>query len=197
MAKYTKKWDKEFTKRYSNAIQELQSLENEYKEMVDNNPDAWISVYPEYSTIEFGDNNGFYITHFKEGDLPNKTNEHVNVTIQSPNGMFGFDFVTLDSLIKFRNSLMVEIDKFQRPVEEVKNVISDDDCEDEEEGWEDNEYQEYTIQASRTCVESWTHTVQARCACEAYRLVQDDDDGSTHDDNNDYNDYGDIDYEMI
>ena len=26
MAKYTKKWDKEFTKKYSDAIKELQSL---------------------------------------------------------------------------------------------------------------------------------------------------------------------------
>jgi len=80
-------------------------------------------------------------------------------------------------------------------VEIVKNVVSDD-CEDEE-GWEDNEESEYTIQASRTCVQSWTHTVIARSSCEAYRKVQEDTDGSTHDENDDYDQYGEIDYEII
>ena len=37
----------------------------------------------------------------------------------------------------------------------------------------------------------------ARSTCEAYRLVQEDEDGSTHDENNDYVDYGEIDYESI
>jgi len=80
-------------------------------------------------------------------------------------------------------------------VYQVKNVVSDD-CEDEE-GWEDNEESEYTIQASRTCVQSWTHTVIARSSCEAYRKVQEDTDGSTHDENDDYDQYGEIDYEII
>jgi hypothetical protein len=67
----------------------------------------------------------------------------------------------------------------------------------DEEGWEDNEEEEYTIQASRTCVQTWTHTVMARSSCEAYRKVQEDLDGSTHDENDDYDNYGNIDYEVI
>ena len=189
MAKYTKKWDKEFTKRYSNAIKELQSLENEYKQMVNDNPDAWISLYPDETNIEFGECKGFYVTHVKENE-----SEHVSVTLQSDNGVFGFEFKSFNELKKFRNDVIDAFDKFQRPVD--TKIMLDDECE-EEEGWEDNEEQEYTIQASRTCVETWTHTVMARSTCEGYRLGQEDGDGSTHDENNDYVDYGEIDYESI
>jgi hypothetical protein len=192
MAKYTKKWDKEFTKKYSNAIKELQSLENEYKQMVVDNPDAWISLYPEESQIEFGTCDGFYVSHSKQGEYEDKPNEHINVTLRSENAMFSFDFESFDKIIEFRDDVIKAVDKFQRPVE--TKVLLTDECEDEE-GWEDNEEQEYTIQCSRTCVESWTHTVMARSTCEAYRKVQED--GEGHDENNDYNDYGDIDYESI
>ena len=78
----------------------------------------------------------------------------------------------------------------------VKETV-DDDCEEEDENWEDNPYEEYTIQASRECVQTWTHTVQARSSCEAYRLVQEDTDGSTHDENDDYDNYGEISWEII
>lgn len=191
MAKYTKKWDKEFAKRYSNAIDELQKLETEFKEMVDNNPSEWITIFPDNSQIEFGMCDGFYVTH---NEADEDKSEHINVTLKSKLGMFSFDFHTFDELKKFRNEIIEEVDKFSRYTETKETI--DDDCEDEE-GWEDNEYSEYTIQASRTCVETWTHTVQARSTCEAYRLVQEDEDGSTHDENNDYNDYGEIDYESI
>ena len=190
MAKYTKKWDKEFTKRYSDTIKELQDLENEYKEMVQSNPDALVWIFPKESSIEFGENDGFYVIHNKEN-----TTEKINITLKSKIGSFGFDFSDFKSLTLFRNDLIEAIDKFQRPIEEIKNTINND-CEDEE-GWEENELQEYTIQASRTCVQTWTHTVMARSTCEAYRLVQEDEDGSTHDQNDDYDDYGDIDYESI
>ena len=90
---------------------------------------------------------------------------------------------------------MESIDKFGRVPEVQKNSVSDD-CEDEE-GWEDNEETEYTIQASRSCVQTWTHTVMARSACEAYRKVEEDIDGSTHDENDDYDQYGEIDWEII
>ena len=191
MAKYTKKWDKEFTKKYSNAIKELQSLENEYKQIVRDNPDAWISIYPDESQIEFGDTNGFFVTHYKENQTQDLLKEHVNVTLRSENGMFSFNFSSFEELKRFRNEIIEQTDKFQRPVEKV---LLTDECEDEE-GWEDNEEQEYTIQCSRTCVESWTHTVMARSTCEAYRKVQED--GEGHDENNDFDDYGDIDYESI
>jgi hypothetical protein len=191
MAKYTKKWDKEFTKKYSNAIKELQSLENEYKQMVIDNPDAWISLYPDETNIEFGESNGFFVAHYKENESENSPKEHVNVTLRSENGMFSFNFSSFEELKRFRNDVIEQTDKFQRPVD--TKVLLDDECE-EEEGWENNEEEEYTIQCSRTCVESWTHTVMARSTCEAYRMAQE---GEGHDENNDYNDYGDIDYESI
>ena len=191
MAKYTKKWDKEFTKKYSNAIKELQSLENEYKHMVIDNPDAWISLYPDETNIEFGESNGFFVAHYNENESENSPKEHVNVTLRSENGMFSFDFSSFEELKRFRNDVIEQTDKFQRPVD--TKVLLDDECE-EEEGWENNEEEEYTIQCSRTCVESWTHTVMARTTCEAYRMAQE---GEGHDENNDYNDYGDIDYESI
>jgi len=191
MAKYTKKWDKEFTKKYSNAIKELQSLENEYKQMVIDNPDAWISLYPDETNVEFGENNGFFVAHYKENESENSPKEHINVTLQSENGMFSFDFSSFEELKRFRNDVIEQADKFQRPVD--TKVLLDDDCE-EEEGWENNEEEEYTIQCSRTCVESWTHTVMARTTCEAYRKAQE---GEGHDENNDYNDYGELDYESI
>jgi hypothetical protein len=192
MAKYTKKWDKEFTKKYSNAIKELQSLENEYKQMVTDNPDAWISIYPDETQIEFGVCDGFYVTHNKEDEYPKKPNEHISITLKSENGLFTFDFESFEKIIEFRNDVIKSVDKFQRPVD--TKVLLTDECEDEE-GWEDNEEQEYTIQCSRECVQSWTHTVMARSICEAYRKVQED--GEGHDENDDYDNYGDIDYESI
>jgi ABC-type Zn uptake system ZnuABC Zn-binding protein ZnuA len=52
MPKRTKKWEKDFEKRYSNAIKELQSLENEYKQMREDNTDSyWFGLYPSESSI--------------------------------------------------------------------------------------------------------------------------------------------------
>ncbi len=191
MAKYTKKWNKEFTKRYSDAIKELQSLENEYKQMVKDNPDSWISLYPEESQVEFGVSDGYYVTHNKQGEYEENPNEHITITLKSELGMFSFNFESFDKVIEFRDDVIRATDKFNRPVE--TKVIITDDCE-EEEGWEDNEEEEYTIQCSRSCVQSWTHTVMARSICEAYRKAQD---GEGHDENDDFDEYGDIDYESI
>ncbi len=192
MSKYTEKWKKEFTKRYSKAILELQTLENEYKEMVDTNPDKWISIYPDESTIEFGKCDGFYINHYNEGSSDDNPEEHVDVTLKSELGMFGFKFNTFEQLKEFRNDIIEAMDKFNRPVIE-RNLISDD-CEEEDENWEENEESEYTIQCSRECVQSWTHTVMARSVCEAYRKAQE---GEGHDENDDFDQYGEIDYELI
>lgn len=191
MAKYTKKWSKEFTKKYSDAIKELQSLENEYKQMVKDNPDSWISLYPEESQVEFGVSDGYYVTHNKQGEYEENPNEHITITLKSELGMFSFNFESFDKVIEFRDDVIKATDKFNRPVE--TKVIITDDCE-EEEGWEDNEEEEYTIQCSRSCVQSWTHTVMARSICEAYRKAQD---GEGHDENDDFDEYGDIDYEAI
>lgn len=192
MSKYTEKWKKEFTKRYSKAILELQTLENEYKEMVDTNPDKWISIYPDESTIEFGKCDGFYINHYNEGSSDDNPEEHVDVTLKSELGMFGFKFNTFEQLKEFRNDIIEAMDKFNRPVVE-RNLISDD-CEEEDENWEENEESEYTIQCSRECVQTWTHTVMARSVCEAYRKAQE---GEGHDENDDFDQYGEIDYELI
>ncbi len=192
MSKYTEKWKKEFTKRYSKAILELQTLENEYKEMVDTNPDKWISIYPDESTIEFGKCDGFYINHYNEGSSDDNPEEHVDVTLKSELGMFGFKFNTFEQLKEFRNDIIEAMDKFNRPVIE-RNLISDD-CEEEDENWEENEESEYTIQCSRECVQTWTHTVMARSVCEAYRKAQE---GEGHDENDDFDQYGEIDYELI
>jgi hypothetical protein len=194
MGKHTKKWEKDFEKRYSSTIKELQALEEEYKEMKESNPDKYISVWPDDSYIGFGELDGFYVTHYPENHDESAPQEHVGVTLKSTLGSFTFHINTFDQLKEFRNEVIDAMDSFNRPVD--TKVLVNDDCEDEE-GWEDNEETEYTIQASRTCVQTWTHTVMARSACEAYRLVQEDPDGSTHDENDDYNDYGNIDYEII
>jgi hypothetical protein len=192
MAKYTEKWKKEFTKKYSKAITELQSLENEYKQMVLDNPDSWISVYPDESNVDFGKCDGFYVSYHKEDSSEDNPKEHVSVSLKSEIGMFSFYFDTFDQIKELRNGVIDALDKFNRPVVE-RNLITDD-CEEEDENWEDNEEQEYVIQCSRECVQSWTHTVMARSTCEAYRKAQE---GEGHDENDDFNQYGEIDYESI
>ncbi len=192
MPKRTKKWEKDFEKRYSNAIKELQSLETEYKQMQEDNSDGfWMGLYPDETQIEFGESDGYYVTFNKENQYEEGKPEYVSVTLKSELGMFSFDFSSYEQFKKFRNDVIEECDKFNR--ENVSVSIDPDECEDEED-WEDNEEQEYTIQCSRTCVQTWTHTVMARSTCEAYRKAQE---GEGHDENDDYDDYGEIDYESI
>lgn len=192
MPKRTKKWEKDFEKRYSNAIKELQSLEAEYKQMREDNSDGyWFSLYPNESSIDFGECDNYNVNYVKENQYKESGSEHVSVTLNSELGSFSFDFKSLKQLKSFRNDIIEECDKMSR--ENISVTIDTDECEDEE-GWEDNEEQEYTIQCSRTCVQTWTHTVMARSTCEAYRKAQD---GEGHDENEDFDDYGDIDYESI
>ena len=192
MPKRTKKWEKDFEKRYSNAIKELQALENEYKQMRDDDANGyWMSLYPDETQVEFGVCDGYYVSYVKENQYQESGSEHVNITLKSELGMFSFDFQSLEELKKFRNDVIEECDKMKR--EDVSVSIDTDECEDEED-WEDNEEQEYTIQCSRTCVQTWTHTVMARTTCEAYRKAQE---GEGHDENDDYDNYGEIDYESI
>ena len=68
MAKYTKKWQKDFEKRYSNVIKELRNLENEYKEMVDTNPDEWSLRYvsPDDNVITFDRVDGSPTIYYNE-----------------------------------------------------------------------------------------------------------------------------------
>ena len=68
MAEYSEKWKKSFEKKYSKVIKELQSLENEYKEMIDTNPNEWISIYPDESVVYFGPLDGYWCSHYKQGE---------------------------------------------------------------------------------------------------------------------------------
>ena len=99
MAKYTKKWDKEFTKKYSDCLKELESLEREFKTMVDDNPDQYISVYPDTSNIELGQENGFMVY-----DFGNDENPHVDIQLSTPNGSFNFTFTDRSESTRLNSS---------------------------------------------------------------------------------------------
>lgn len=193
MPKRTKKWEKDFEKRYSNAIKELQSLEKEYKQMREENTDGyWLGLYPSESFVDFGDCDNYSVNYVKENQYKESDSEHVSITLNSDLGSFSFDFNSLKQLKSFRNDIIEECDKMGR--EDVSVSINTDECEEDDEDWENNEEQEYTIQASRECVQTWTHTVMARSVCEAYRKAQE---GEGHDENDDFDQYGDIDWESI
>ena len=164
--------------------------------MQESNPDEWNLnyLYVDNGTLEYDNPSDLSIYHYDGAEEGSK--EYIEIGVNgSRASTYSFKFYSLSELIEFRNNLMNSIDKFKRVESEVKNIITDD-CEDEE-GWEDNEEQEYTIQASRTCVQTRTHTEMARTSSEAYRKVQEDPDGSTHDENDDLDQYGEIDYDII
>jgi hypothetical protein len=191
MIKYTKKWDKDFTKKYSNCLVQLETMEKEFKTMVEDNPDEYISIYPDTSNIELGEENGFMVYDFGNDESP-----HVDIQLSTPNGNFNFTFSKLERLIELRDQLIKSIDTFNREPK-VKKVTSDnlDDCEDEEDG----EIVEWTIKAEQPLVQSWTYTVMARSACEAIQKIEEDSDGDgiSNNDDNEYYDYGEIEYESI
>jgi hypothetical protein len=190
MAKYTKKWDKDFTKRYSDCMKELESLEKEFKEMVNSNPDSWISVYPDTSNIELGEQNGFMVYDFGNDETP-----HIDIQLSTNVGSFNFTFSELKKLIEFRDELIKSIDKFKRPLVKEKVVI-DSDCDDDLD--EDVEEQEWEIKAEQPLTQSWTYRVMAKSACEAIKKIEEgDEDGVENNDDNEYYDYGDIEYEAI
>ena len=191
MAKYTKKWDKEFTKKYSDCLSQLESMEKEFKEMVKSNPNEYISIYPDTSNIELGEQNGFMVYDFGNDEVP-----HVDIQLSSTNGSFNFTFSDLKDLIRFRDELMKSIDNFKREPKVAKVTSNDlDDCDDEE----DLEETEWTIKAEQPLTQSWTYTVMAKSACEAIKKVEEDawGEGITNNDDNEYYDYGEIEYETI
>lgn len=193
MAKRTKKWEKDFEKRYSNAIKELQSLEKEYKQMREENTDGyWLGLYPSESFVDFGDCDNYSVSYVKENQYKESDSEHVSITLNSDLGSFSFDFNSLKQLKSFRNDIIEECDKMSR--EDVSVSINTEECEEDDEDWVNNEEQEYTIQCSRSCVQTWTHTVMARSTCEAYRKAQE---GEGHDENDDFDQYGEIDWDSI
>ena len=69
-----------------------------------------------------------------------------------------------------------------------------DDCDDEE----DVEETEWEIKAEQPLTQSWTYRVTAKSACEAIKKIEEgEEDGVEHNDDNEYYDYGDIEYEAI
>ena len=110
-------------------------------------------------------------------------------------GNFEFMTVDLEQLISIRNRLMESIDEFKRPLKPVKTPIDLDDCDDEE----DAPIQEWTIKAEQPLTQSWTYTVSARSGCEAIKMIEDDpwQEGIVNNDDNEYYDYGEIEYETI
>lgn len=192
MPKFTKKWLKDFEKRYKDAFKQIKSLEEEHAEMRVDNPDVYEinGLFMNISHLEFDNSNDLTIYHKEKTD---ENDEYVEIGVDgSELGSFAFKIKSFKELKEFRNKLIEAIDNFERPVE-VDNTIDPNDCE-EEEGWEDNEETEYTIQCSRTCVQSWTHTVMARTTCEAINKAQE---GEGHDENDDFDQYGEIDWESI
>ena len=89
----------------------------------------------------------------------------------------------------------VSIDTFKRPLEKEKNII-DSDCD--EDLPEDTEETEWEIKAEQPLVQSWTYRVMAKSACEAIKKIEEgEEDGVENNDDNEYYDYGDIEYEAI
>lgn len=197
MAKFTKKWLKDFEKRFKDTFLGIQSLEKEYEQMELDNPDRWeLNRWYTIENLTFERASNLSIYH---QDKKDDCEEFVEIGVDGGKlSGFAFRIYELKELIEFRNKLTDAIDQFDRPIEKVK-TINVDECDEDNEDPDNmsEEDVEYTIQASRTCVQVWTHTVMARSECDAIRKIQDDSDGSTHDQNDDYTDYGEIDYESI
>jgi hypothetical protein len=194
MPKFTKKWLKDFEKRYENAFKLIKSLEEEYAEMKSSNPDNYqLDTYITIATLEFDDSRGLTIYHKEKDD---ETDEYVEIGVDGSSlGGFSFKIKELKQLIEFRNSLINAIDEFERPIKEEKVEYDLDDCDDEE----DSEVQEWTIKAEQPLTQSWTYTVTAKSACEAIKMIEEDNyqDGVVNNDDNEYYDYGEIEYEAI
>ena len=193
MAKFTKKWQKEFEKRYSSAILEIKNLEGEYKEMKDTNPDEFYLDYimPKEDTISLGEMDSYGIYELQDSpDSETYADFNFNFKLAKVN----FKISKLKDLIGFRNELIELIDRFDRPVEQPKVDIDTDDCEDE-----DGEEQEWTIKAEQPLTQSWTYTVTAISACAAIKMLEEDpdQDGIVNNDDNEYYDYGETEYEAI
>jgi hypothetical protein len=156
--------------------------------MKDTNPDEWSINYmtPKESEIDFG-----VLGDYSIYDYGDKVDIRFNGSIISVD----FSITELKKLIELRNELMKAIDTFQRPLVKEKVVVDTDNCDDEE----DAEEQEWEIKAERSLTESWTYTVTAISACEAIKMLEQDEDqvGIKHNDDSEYYDYGDIEYESI
>jgi hypothetical protein len=141
---------------------------------------------PKESEIDFG-----VLGDYSIYDYGDKVDIRFNGSIISVD----FSITELKKLIELRNELMKAIDTFQRPLVKEKVVVDTDNCDDDE----DAEEQEWEIKAERSLTESWTYTVTAISACEAIKMLEQDEDqaGIKHNDDSEYYDYGNIEYESI
>lgn len=209
MAKFTKKWEKEFPKRYQAAIKQLKSLEEEYKEMVKNNPDEYINFYIDDNDIDFYKCDNWYTGYNpppeedKESDEP-QPNEGIGLMFTSELGSFSFDIDGYEDCVKFRNEIIEVVDKIGRPVEEeYKPRNGEEECMEmndmTQEEWDALEETDYTVQVSRDCVHKWTHTVKAKSGCHAEWKLQngEDWDNQRHNEDDEFDDYGNQTYECI
>jgi hypothetical protein len=191
MSKYTKKWQKEFEKRYSAAVTEITTLDKELLEMRKDNPDEFnlSFISPKNSTLDLGEMGTYGLYDFGNEEIP-----YVDFTFNFDVASVTFKISDLKTLIGFRDELIKSIDTFKRPLEKERDIISSDCDEDLD---EDTEETEWTIKAEQPLTQSWTYTVMARSACEAIKKIEEDEDGVENNDDNEYYDYGEIEYEAI
>ena len=194
MAKFTKKWLKDFEKRHKEAFIQIDSLEKEYAEMVESNPDVWdLNRYYTMNSISFQNASNLSIFHQQKTD---ESEEYIEIGVDGTSlAGFSFNIKSFKELTDFRNNLINAIDNFERPIKEEKVEYNTDDCDDDE----DAELQEWTIKAEQPLTQSWTYTVTAKSACEAIKMIEEDNyqDGVVNNDDNEYYDYGEIEYEAI
>lgn len=204
MAKYTKKWEKDFVKKYIQTIKQLESLEKEFKEMDESNPDKYIGSLFSFvdSYIDFGVASDCDVDHYMK-NVSKKTDEEVSIRFNSNcGGSFSFAITDYFSLLRFRDKIIAACDEFERP-EKIEKVDFTDprDCSDEmtDEEWENMELNEYTVQVWRPCTQTWTMTVQARNSCEAEQkaMTGEPEEDVRHDENDELTDYGEQTYECI
>lgn len=202
MAKYTKKWQNDFEKRYSKTMKDLDSLEKEFKEMCDSNPDSYISAYPKTDTVYFNEVDRCSCDHYAPGEDENNMLEYIGVLLSTKLGSFEFQLSNFEQIIEFRNSLIKACDKFKRPEENTPKEIIDEcqeysDVSDEE--WEQMEDKEWTVRVTRPCTQSWTLTVMAKNSCEAEKKARmgEPEEDVRHDENDDFDNYGPEDFECI
>jgi hypothetical protein len=205
MAKFTKKWLKDFEKKYKQTLTQFEELEKEFKDMRESNPDSWeLDSFTTYETLSFTpskDKLGTLNVYHHPKD--EEKEEYIEIGVDGNLCSFAFVLSNLKQLIDFRNDLTKAIDEFERPLVKEKNkpVSGLEECKEDmtQEEWDAMEDQEWTVQVSRTCVQKWTMTVMAKTSCEAEWKAQSGEypDDVSHDENDELDDYGDQTYECI
>ena len=104
---------KSFEKKYSKAIIQLQELENEFTQIVNDNPDSWISAYPDSSILELGKLEGWFSSYSKPEEDEKNPQEYAELTLNGRVGSFSFRIESLEQLIKLRTDIIELADKFE------------------------------------------------------------------------------------